>query len=239
VANPVTVYTGAPLVSSCPTSASPPKDVEAVELREVFGPWGASPWYGTTTVWDGQPSWITQYDVDGPLTPCPTASNATLACPSDSAANEAITTTLALPWLNATIVVRGATGVRTQELLSHVTVHAQSAVAVPTAASQMSVIWATTNQHAQSSTSPSDIEQTLSALRALPSLPASAACEITANVATAEAGKVVTFESDSTETSFLVAQSPCNQVSTGTGAASQADAALGAALARVPLPPMS
>jgi hypothetical protein len=147
-----------------------------------------------------------------------------------------LTTTLALPWLNATVVVRGASAARTHELLNLVTVRADPGVAVPASASKMSVIWAAPFEQARSTTSQSDIEQTLSALRSLPRLPASAACEIRPMLGPVVGAKVVTFESNGTEASFLIAQAPCGQVTSGTGAASQADAALYAALANVPLP---
>ena len=51
----------------------------------------------------------------------------------------------------------------------------------------------------------------------------------------AAGGKVVTFQGDCVETSFLVALAPCDQVTSGTGAASHAGPALYAALAKVPL----
>jgi hypothetical protein len=46
----------------------------------------------------------------------------------------------------------------------------------------------------------------------------------------------VTFESDGTETIFVVASSPCDEVTYGTCAASRAGTALDAALADVLLP---
>ena len=206
-------------------------------LVEVFGPWGALPWIGTKTLWNGQPAWITEYDSAGAaVSPCLSASSSIVDCPSGSASKELLTTTLALPWLNATITVRSATAARTQELFSHVSAHAESGLGVPASASQMSITWATAYQRPQSSTSQKDIEQTLSAIRAVPGLPVSAACEIPVYLGPGVGGKVVTIESNGMETSFLVAQSPCNQVTSGTGTASRADAALHAALARVPLP---
>ena len=80
VQDTVTVYTGAPTVASCPTTAGASKDVEAVSLVEVFGPWGAMPWTGTKTVWDGQPVWVTTYDATGaPVDPCPSDPGAVVA----------------------------------------------------------------------------------------------------------------------------------------------------------------
>jgi hypothetical protein len=236
VEHTVTVYTGAPRVASCPSIPSPSKAAEAITLVEIFGAWGASPWTGTKTVWDAQPAWMTEYDAQGaPVTPCPSASGPTAACPSAVAASELLTTTIALPWLNAKVVVEGATAARTQELLGRVSVRAPSAMTVPASASKMTVSWATTFPRSESSTSRSDIEQTLSALRALLSLPISAACEIPAMLGPVVGGKVVTFESNGTETSFLVAAAPCGQVTSGSGVASRVDAALSAALAKVPL----
>jgi hypothetical protein len=85
------------------------------------------------------------------------------------------TTRLALAWLNATVVKRGATAARTQELVHHRSVHTQDAMAVPKVASRISVIWATTYQRPTTWTSPSVIEQTLAALRAPPSVGVAAA----------------------------------------------------------------
>jgi hypothetical protein len=236
VADTVTVYTGAPTVASCPSTAGTSKDVEAVSLVEVFGPWGALPWTGTKTVWDGQPVWVTVYDPAGsPLDPCPSNPGAVVACPSGSAARELLTTTVALPWLNASVVVRGATAARTQELLGRVSVHAQDAMTIPESASRMTVVWALTFQVPVTSTSQPDIQQTLSALRALANVPASTACEIPGYLGPITGGRVVTFESQGTETSFLVASSPCDQVTSGTGTASHVDSAFDAALAQVPL----
>ncbi len=233
----LTVYTGAPTVAPCPTTATPAKEVEAITLVEVFGPWGAMPWTGTKTVWDGQPAWVTVYDASGaPVDPCPSNPAAVAPCPSGSASRELLTTTVALPWLNASVVVRGATAARTQELLGHVSLHADDAMAVPETASRASVVWASTYQQPTTSTSASDIEAMLSALRAVPSLPVAAACELPVTLGPVVTGRVVTFESDGNETSFLVAASPCDQVTSGTGVASRSDAALAAALARVPLP---
>jgi hypothetical protein len=237
VQDTVTVYTGPPTVAACPSTAVASRDVEAVSLVEVFGSWGAMPWTGTKTVWDGQPAWVTEYDPAGaPVDRCPSDPSAVVACPSGSAARELLTTTVALPWLNATVVVRGATAARTEELLGHVSLHADDAMAVPETASRVSVVWASTYQQPTTSTSASDIDAMLFALGALPGLPETGACELPVTLGPVVGGRVVTFESDGTETSFLVASSPCNQVTSGTGVASRSDAALAAALARVPLP---
>jgi hypothetical protein len=237
VEHTVTVYTGAPVVAPCPTTATPPKEVEAISLVEVFGSWGAMPWTGTTATWDGQPVWVTEYDrVGAPVTLCPSPSDITAPCGSEPPADAVVTATLALPWLNASVVVHGATAARAQELLGQVSFHVQSVMAVPGAASRMSVVRASPYQRPSSSTSPSVIEQTLSALRTLPSLPGAAACELPVTLGPIVAGRVVTFDSDGTETSFLVASSPCDQVTSGTGTAGHAGAALDTALAKVPLP---
>jgi hypothetical protein len=237
VQDTVTVYTGPPTVAACPSTAVASRDVEAVSLVEVFGSWGAMPWTGTKTVWDGQPAWVTVYDPAGaPVDRCPSDPRAVVACPSGSAARELLTTTVALPWLNATVVVRGATAARTEELLGHVSVHAQDTMAVPESASRMSVVWAATYQVPVTSTSRAVIEQTLSALRAVPGVDAASACQIPGYLGPIVGGRVVTFEHDGTETSFLAASSPCAQVTSGTGTAHYADSALDAALAQVPLP---
>jgi hypothetical protein len=238
VEHTVTVYTGAPRVASCPAAPTPQRAVEAVALVEIFGPWGASPWTGTRTSWEGQPAWIAQYGPDGaPVTLCASGSDVASPCPSGTAADAPLTTMLALPWLNATVVVSGATATRTQELLGLVTVHAQLAVTVPAAASRMTVSWATEFQRPATTTSQSDIEPALVALRALPTLSASAACQVPAALGPTAGGKVVTFESSNgVETSFLVTLAPCDEVMSGTGAASLADQTLYAALAKVPLP---
>jgi len=232
----VTVYTGAPTVAPCPTTATPAKEVEAITLVEVFGSWGAMPWTGTKTVWGGQPAWVTVYDASGaPVDPCPSSPAAVAPCPSGSAAREPLTTTVALPWLNASVVVRGATAARTQELLGHVSLHAQDTMAVPESASRMSVVWAAPYQVPVTSTSRTIIEQTLSALRAVPGVDVASACQIPGYLGPIVGGRVVTFERDGVETSFLVVSSPCDQVTSGTGAANRSGPALAAALARVPL----
>jgi hypothetical protein len=99
----------------------------------------------------------------------------------------------------------------------------------------MSVVWAATYQVPVTSTSQAVIEQTLSALRAVPRVDAGSACQIPGYLGPIVGGKVVTFESQGTETSFLVASSPCDQVTSGTGTAAHVDSAFDAALAQVPL----
>jgi len=133
------------------------------------------------------------------------------------------------------VTVTAPTAARTQELLSHVSVHAQPDVTVPASASKMSVAQATLGRRASTTTAQPVIDQTLKTLRDLPALPVSAACKIPGYFGPAVGGLVVTFDGSAGETSFLVALSPCNEVTSGTGAASQADTALYLALAKVPL----
>jgi hypothetical protein len=223
-------------VASCPGVLGRLKAVESIQLEEIFGSWGSLEWSGTKTTWDGQPAWTREAPGGVTMTPCPSASSAAEPCPSGPSASELLTTTLALPWLNATVVVRGATAARTQELLSHVSVHAKPDVTVPASASKMSVTRATLSQRASTTTAQPIIDQTLKTLRGLPALPVSAACEIPAYLGPRVGGLVVTFDGSAGETSFLVALSPCNEVTSGTGAASQADTALYLDLAKVPPP---
>lgn len=231
----VTIYTGRPQVASCPAFQGVQLAVESIQLVEIFGSWGSVGWSGTKTTWDGQPAWITQEAPGGvTVTPCPSASGRG-PCPSGPPASELLTTTLALPWLNATVVVSGATAARIQELLTHVSVHAQPDVTVPASASKMSVTQATLGRPASTTTAQPVIDATLKTLRGLPALPVSAACKIPGYFGPAVGGLVVTFDGSAGQTSFLVAMSPCNEVTSGTGAASQADTALYLALAKVPL----
>jgi len=108
-------------------------------------------------------------------------------------------------------------------------------MAVPESASRMSVVWAAPYQVPVTSTSRTIIEQTLSALRAVPGVDVASACQIPGYLGPIVGGRVVTFERDGVETSFLVVSSPCDQVTSGTGAANRSGPALAAALARVPL----
>ena len=236
----VTIYSGRPQAAACPSNIGQQKDVEAISLIEVFGAWGSLGWIGSRTTFDGQPAWITQQGPDGAdVTPCPTDAAATVPCPpTSSGARELRTTTLALPWLNATVLVRGATSARTQELLQLVTVHAVPAVAVPDSASSMSVAWAADYVAVQTTTSQDDIDQTLTALRGLPPMPVADACRTPAMFGPIVGGKVVTFTQGAGSTTFLVADAPCSQVTAGTGAAIRASPALYEAIARVPLPAM-
>ncbi len=233
----VTTYTGRPQVAPCPMLPGQQKPVESIQLIEVFGSWGLVGWSGRKTTWDGQPAWIMQEASGGvTVTSCPSASSAAKPCPSGPSASELLTTTLVLPWLNATVVVRGATAARTQELLRRVSVHAQPEVTVPASASKMSVTRATLGQPASTTTAQPVINQTLKTLRTLPALPVSGACEIPAYLGPRVGGEVVTFDGSAGETSFLVALSPCNEVTSGTGAARHADTALYLALAKVARP---
>jgi hypothetical protein len=100
----------------------------------------------------------------------------------------------------------------------------------------MSVVWAAAYQVPVTSMSQAVIERALSALRAVPRVDAGSACQIPGYLGPIVGGRVVTFESNGVETSFLVASTPCDQVTSGTDTANHADTALDAALAQVPLP---
>ncbi len=216
-----------------PVDAEPAGPAETIALIEIFGTSGAIPWSGRKTVWENQPAWITEVDTAGAtVTPCLSASSTAVPCSSGSAASTLLTTTLALPWLNAMVVVRGATPARTQELLNLASVHAESAVTVAGSASRISGTWAALPARLRFTTSQSDIEQTLGVLGGLPTVPAAAACEIPTTSGAFGVLQVLTFETNATDTSFLVVDSPCGQVTSGNGVASQADDALFTALAR-------
>lgn len=218
-ANSVTRYPKPMPVAHCPWSPGVHKDVPYIQLVAMFGPWGAYGWGGTRTTWDGQPAWVTKETLTG-RTPAP-------------GSTEPLTTTLALPWLNMTVVVSGADAATTKRLLGHVSALQQTDLAVPASASSMSVGYASVGQQTRTLRSAAVITETLSALRELPAMSEPGACQAPTTLGPVAGAVVVTFQTPTGQVSFLVSSAPCDQVTSGTGVAGKADDALRSALSQV------
>ena len=210
-------------VAACPRPLGTQKDVPYIQLVAMFGPWGAYNWGGDRTTWDGQPAWVAQATATG-RTPAP-------------GSTEPLTTVLALPWLNVTVVVGGMDAATTKQLLGHVSALPPADLAVPASASSMSVRYASLGQPTRTSKSAALIAETLSALRELPAMSGPEACQAPTTLAfTVPGAVVVTFQTTTGQVSFLVSSAPCDQVTAGTGVAGKADDALRSALLQVPPP---
>jgi hypothetical protein len=217
-ANSVTSYSKPMPLAACPRLATQ-KDDPSIQLVAMFGPWGAYGWGGTRTTWDGQPAWVTKETATG-RTPA-------------AGSTEPLTTTLALPWLNVTVVVAAPDAATTKQLLGHIFALPRPDLAVPASASSMSIGYASVSQRTRTSKSAALITETLSALRELPAMSEPEACQAPTTLGPVAGAVVVTFQTHTGPVSFLVSSAPCDQVTSGTGVAGKADDALRTALSQV------
>jgi hypothetical protein len=218
----VTPYRSPQPVAACPALLGQQTDAQSIQLVALFGPWGSYGWSGARTTWHGQPAWVTTVAANGKA-PVP-------------GTDQPVTTSIALPWLNAMVVVRAADRVATDELLAHVTVQQQTVLGVPASASKVRVAFAVGASGGTASSVPGVINGLLADLRALPSLAAAQACRPGGKYPGRVSDTVLTFTTATGNVSYLVSAISCNQVTAGAGSAGKADAVLRRDVARLAQP---
>jgi hypothetical protein len=182
----------------CPARLGRLQPVTSVNVTAVYGPQFALSWYGTQTVWHGQPAWQHELTKQG-LT----------------------TVTLTLPWLNAAITAQSPSAALARSLIGRVSIRRRDGLDVPAGASTI-VIQSLAGRDGDGQSRDaivrlrSDVARLLADLRSLPVVDASErACDGSWWPSTA----LLTVSSAAGDRTYAARFDECGLIVGGTGSA--------------------